>query len=128
MTVWVIQEPTRRSNGQVISLFERELAERHGPVKMLIGSNAKIEDPTVQRELWENIEKIDPDNDKIILAGNTAIIFTVGYMVSAIHPGKLNLLTYNSKQRIDGQLVQQPVYRDLVLDLEDIRPDTLVDA
>ncbi len=128
MTVWVIQEPTRRVNGQVVSLFERELAEKHGQVRMLIGANAKIEDPSVQRELWENIEKIDPDNDKIILAGNTAIIFAVGYMVSAIHPGKLNLLTYHSKQRIDNKLVQQPMYRKLVLDFENVRPDTTVDA
>jgi hypothetical protein len=107
MTVWVTQEPTRRIDGQVVSMFERDAAEKHGPVKMLIGSNAKIEDPSVQKELWENVAQI---------------------MISALHPGKLQLMLYRSKdQDKNGKLVNRPNYRDLVLDIEASRPDELCD-
>lgn len=83
MTVYAIQQPVTRREGEVVPAFDFSPAKKFGEIVVLLQNSRGVLAPEVlQQQLRERLDRFDPLYDYIIPAGDYAICFIVGMTVA----------------------------------------------
>jgi hypothetical protein len=83
MTVYAIQQPVTRRDGEVVPAFDFSPAQKYGEIVVLLqNSRGALAPEVLLEQLKERLGDFDPTYDYIIPAGDYAICFVVGMTVA----------------------------------------------
>ena len=95
MTVFAVQSPRQRVNGQIVPKYDLTPAEMFGPVVELLSPTAKPFNPDpIVEELYIKLENFG-DDDFIICIGNPILLAMAVSVAQDCNEGRVKLLQWH---------------------------------
>jgi hypothetical protein len=106
MTVYVVQEPVKRVNGEVVPSMDLSPALAYGELDFLLpGSNISLAPAPMVRALRKKLLSFT-DNDHLLAVGSPSAIATAAAVAASLNRGRFTLLQWD---RREGRYYEIPV-------------------
>lgn len=106
MTVYVVQEPVKRVNGEVVPLMDLSPAVAYGELDYLLpSSNISLAPGPMVRALRNKLVSFT-DDDHLLAVGSPSAIAAAAAVAATLNRGRFNLLQWD---RREGRYYEIPI-------------------